>query len=128
MKRLKVEHDIPRLFRRTAYDICAAFFEGNRSPVFRAHWEAQYRAAQDVTKHFKFRSQGKDVQRFYADRNWPSFIPQAKEILLGMLERPDVSAVLKDEIMAAFIEQNETEGSVQMVNPLEAAVISNATH
>jgi hypothetical protein len=85
--------DIPTLFRKTAEEICGAFYEDNhRTKEFRAHW-------------------GKIGVYKYVKLNWASFLPAAKEILAGMLqdaqahENDPVHQFLKDEIYEAFCEQ-----------------------
>ena len=81
-----------QLIRRQAKELAAAFFEGDdeaRTERFRAFWP------------------GKDGQKQFVGRMWPSFVPMARALLTDMLSRNDVATYLKDEIAEALIEDNK---------------------
>lgn len=85
-ERYVMPEDIPVLLRKTAEEICGAFYEDERSPIFRARWRNQ---------------------KVYVKLNWASFLPAARTVLTSMLDREDVSITQKEEIYAAFVQQAE---------------------
>ena len=80
--------DVPVLIRKTAEEICGAYYDGPRSATFRARWLDQY---------------------VYVKLNWASFVPDAKEALAAMLTMPETEVPLdvKDMIMDVFVTQAE---------------------
>jgi len=75
-----------RTIRMTAKDLAAVDWDsGEHSARFRKFWP--------------------DVRQFVA-RNWPSYVPMAKEILVAMLTDKTTSQSVKDGIYEALIEEN----------------------
>lgn len=72
-----------QLVRRTAKDMCGAFYEENRSEQFRKNWPNQ---------------------RDYIGYNWPSFVEIARGVLASMLADKSTSQHQRDEIYAAIVE------------------------
>lgn len=76
------------LVRRTAKELCAAFYEADRSERFRKFWP--------------------DIKQYIA-RNWPEFVDPARGVLASMLGRSDVSEHVKKEIYEALQEDHERQ-------------------
>lgn len=76
------------LIRQTAKELAGAWYEEQHSERFRKFWP--------------------DVKVFIA-RNWPTYIPLARQILVEMLRRKDseVPASQKEQIYDALIEDRE---------------------
>lgn len=72
------------MIRVLAKDMAGDFWEQNHSERFRTVW-------------------GNDVKRFI-DRNWPTYVEEARSVLAGMLARKDVPESQKVSIHAALVE------------------------
>lgn len=75
-----------RLIRHQAKELAGAFWEADRSERFRAFFP--------------------NVHQFIG-RLWPDFVTAARDVLVDMLNRKDVSPHLKEEIADALVEDNK---------------------
>lgn len=87
-----------RTIRMTAKSLAEAFWDEKRgeSPRFLAFWP--------------------DVKQFVM-RNWPTFYPMAKEILVGQLNDKLTSEPVKEAIMKALVEDFEKGRGAKGVKP-----------
>jgi hypothetical protein len=74
------------MVRRTAKDLCGAFYEMNRTDRFRKFWPDQ---------------------KQYIARNWPDFVEEARTSLAGLLGQSTTPDYLKRQIFEALEDDNE---------------------
>lgn len=85
------------LIERIAAEFAATFFE----------------AAQATPEVDTLRKKYKNNPKLYARKNWEKFVPAAVNVLIGMLQREDVSLEKKEEIYNAIIDRaNDPENVI----------------
>lgn len=71
--------------RMTAKDLAGAYWEDDHSDRFRKMWPNA---------------------KTFIGRNWPTFVPMAKEIMVGMLNDPNTTQRIKDAVYDALVDEN----------------------
>lgn len=85
------------LIERTAGELAGAWFE----------------AAQNTPEINTLRKKYRNNPKRYAQMNWEKFVPVAVNILIGMLQREDVSLEKKEEIYNAIVDRaNDPENVI----------------
>lgn len=96
-----------RTIRMTAKDLAGAYWEDDHSERFRKVWP--------------------NVKIFIA-RNWPTFVPMAKEILVAMLNDKSTTQSIKDGIYDALVDENSRNANVKGVTVGKGQLNMNPLH